>query len=103
MQKLQIKKSDLKENKPVLVEVQNKKVMLVMINGTAYAIDAVCSHRGGPLYEGKLSGYSIECPWHGAIYDVRTGAGDPSTSWGKGQSSYKVSVDDATGEISLDI
>jgi nitrite reductase (NADH) small subunit len=32
-----------------------------------------CAHRGGPLSEGKLSGTRLACPWHGRIYDVRTG------------------------------
>jgi nitrite reductase/ring-hydroxylating ferredoxin subunit len=28
---------------------------------------------GGPLAEGKLEGYDIQCPWHGSKFDVRTG------------------------------
>ncbi|GIV17648.1 MAG: diguanylate cyclase [Armatimonadota bacterium] len=38
-----------------------------------YAIDDVCTHDGGPLGEGELCGYEIECPRHGAHFDVRTG------------------------------
>ncbi|MGQ9488758.1 MAG: Rieske (2Fe-2S) protein [Armatimonadota bacterium] len=38
-----------------------------------YAIDDVCTHDGGPLGEGELLGYEIECPRHGAHFDVRTG------------------------------
>ena len=33
----------------------------------------VCAHKGGPLSQGKLSGKRLACPWHGWIYDVRTG------------------------------
>jgi ferredoxin-NADP reductase len=44
-----------------------------MVNGIVYAIDAVCSHEGGPLEEGTLEGYKVECPWHGSKFDVRTG------------------------------
>ena len=44
-----------------------------MVNGKVYALDAVCSHEGGPLEEGTLEGYEIECPWHGSKFDVRTG------------------------------
>lgn len=33
-----------------------------------------CSHRGGPLSEGRLVGSCIECPWHKSEFDVRTGA-----------------------------
>lgn len=38
-----------------------------------YAIDDMCTHDRGPLGEGELSGYEIECPRHGARFDVRTG------------------------------
>ena len=38
-----------------------------------YAIDDVCTHDGGPLAEGELSGCEIMCPRHGARFDVRTG------------------------------
>ena len=31
------------------------------------------THVGGPLDEGTLEGYEIECPWHGSKFDVRTG------------------------------
>jgi glycine betaine catabolism B len=44
-----------------------------MVNGEVYAIDAVCSHEGGPLEERILDGYEVECPWHGSRFDVRTG------------------------------
>ena len=39
-----------------------------------YAIDDVCTHAGGPVAEGRLEGCIIECPRHGATFDVRTGA-----------------------------
>jgi nitrite reductase/ring-hydroxylating ferredoxin subunit len=36
-------------------------------------IGNVCTHEGGPLAEGTLEGYEVECPWHGSIFDIRTG------------------------------
>ncbi len=27
---------------------------------------------GGPLAEGKLEGYVVQCPWHRSRYDVRS-------------------------------
>ena len=33
----------------------------------------MCTHDGGPLAEGELIGCEIECPRHGARFDVRTG------------------------------
>ena len=37
-------------------------------------MDDVCTHDGGPLAEGALEGDVIECPRHGARFDIRTGA-----------------------------
>jgi nitrite reductase/ring-hydroxylating ferredoxin subunit len=28
---------------------------------------------GGPLAQGKLEGYEVQCPWHGSKFDIRTG------------------------------
>lgn len=39
-----------------------------------HAIDGICSHEGGPLCDGTLVGTLVQCPWHGARFDVRTGA-----------------------------
>lgn len=38
-----------------------------------YAIDDVCTHDGGSLDQGYLEAYEIECPRHGARFDVRDG------------------------------
>jgi nitrite reductase/ring-hydroxylating ferredoxin subunit len=55
------------------VEVAGEKVCVVNVEGKFYAIDNVCTHEGGPLAEGTLEGYEVECPWHGSRFDVRTG------------------------------
>ena len=44
------------------------------VEGRFHAIDDVCTHDGGPLADGELSGHTIACPRHGAKFDVRTGA-----------------------------
>jgi 3-phenylpropionate/trans-cinnamate dioxygenase ferredoxin subunit len=44
------------------------------IDGELYAIEDVCTHDGGELAGGALHGYAVECPRHGARFDVRTGA-----------------------------
>ena len=64
---------DLQEGSLMKVESGGNPVVLSMVNGKVYAIDAVCSHEGGPLEEGTLEGYEVECPWHGSKFDVRTG------------------------------
>jgi nitrite reductase/ring-hydroxylating ferredoxin subunit len=66
-------KKDLYEGSLLKIELHGKPIVLSMVNGKVYAIDAICSHEGGPLEEGTLDRYEIECPWHGSKFDVRTG------------------------------
>jgi ferredoxin-NADP reductase/nitrite reductase/ring-hydroxylating ferredoxin subunit len=66
-------KQDLQRSGLMKVESGGNSIVLSMVNGEIYALDAVCSHEGGPLEEGTLDGYEIECPWHGSKFDVRTG------------------------------
>lgn len=56
------------------VEVKGFPVLVVKLNGKLNAIGAVCSHAGGPLEEGKLSGDVVTCPWHGSQFCVRDGS-----------------------------
>ena len=42
--------------------------------GSFCATQAKCTHQGGPLSEGKLDGSTVTCPWHGAQFNVCTGA-----------------------------
>jgi 3-phenylpropionate/trans-cinnamate dioxygenase ferredoxin subunit len=56
-----------------LVEIDGRAIAVFNVDGRYYAIDDVCTHDGGPLAEGQLIGSEIECPRHGARFDVRTG------------------------------
>lgn len=56
-----------------LVEVSDKRIALFNVDGTYYAIDDECTHEGGPLSEGDLAGDIVECPWHLAQFNVKTG------------------------------
>jgi 3-phenylpropionate/trans-cinnamate dioxygenase ferredoxin component len=58
-----------------LVEVEMVRVALFNLNGDIYAIEDVCTHDGGPLVEGTIvDGCEVQCPRHGARFDIRTGA-----------------------------
>ncbi len=56
-----------------LVEVDGKEIVLANVGGQIYAFDNTCTHRGGPLHEGELTGDVVECPWHGGRFNVKTG------------------------------
>jgi len=63
------------------VQVSGRAVAIYNVDGTVHAIDGTCTHRGGPLGEGELVESVVTCPWHGARFDVTTGAvlGPPAT------------------------
>jgi nitrite reductase/ring-hydroxylating ferredoxin subunit len=44
------------------------------VAGRVCATQAKCTHRGGPLNEGTLDGSTVTCPYHGAQFNVCTGA-----------------------------
>jgi glycine betaine catabolism B len=64
---------DIPPSKMMEVEVDDNKILIANIEGKYYAIGNICTHEGGPLADGTLSGYQVECPWHGSKFDVRTG------------------------------
>jgi nitrite reductase/ring-hydroxylating ferredoxin subunit/uncharacterized membrane protein len=41
--------------------------------GKVYAFQEFCTHRYGPLSEGRLQDHQVECPWHRSCFDIRTG------------------------------
>jgi nitrite reductase/ring-hydroxylating ferredoxin subunit len=57
-----------------LVEVGGLGIAVFNVGGSYYAIENTCPHRGGPLAEGMMAGEEVICPWHGARFNVKTGA-----------------------------
>jgi nitrite reductase/ring-hydroxylating ferredoxin subunit len=64
---------DIQPSTMKVVDLASERVCIVNVEGNYYAIGNVCTHVGGPLNEGTLEGYEVECPWHGSKFDVRTG------------------------------
>jgi len=56
-----------------LIELDEVTVALFNIDGQFYCMEDVCTHDSGPVAEGDLDGFEIECPRHGALFDVRNG------------------------------
>lgn len=67
------RRDEIRPGRAIVVEVEGRRIALARVDGDFYAIDDVCTHDGGPLGEGQLYGHQIECPRHGARFDVRTG------------------------------
>jgi len=82
-----IQTSQMKE-----VQIDGQDVCIANVEGKFYAIGNVCTHEGGPLADGKLEGYEVECPWHQSRFDVRTGeATSPPAS--ESEPTYEIKVD----------
>jgi glycine betaine catabolism B len=96
-------KKDLREGGLLKVEPQGKPIVLSMVDGKVYAMDAVCSHEGGPLEDGTLDKYNLTCPWHYAIFDVRNAKVSDQTVWATDLSSYQVEVDEESGDIYVNL
>lgn len=65
---------DLPPGESLLVELDGIRIAVFNLDGEFYAIEDVCTHDGGPLVEGEvLDGGQVECPRHGARFDIRTG------------------------------
>ena len=57
-----------------LIDFDDVSVVLINIGGQFYCIEDVCTHDGGPVGEGDIDGCAIECPRHGARFDLRDGS-----------------------------
>lgn len=98
-----IKEKDLQESKPVRIDVKNRPIVLTKVSGKVYAMDAVCSHEGGPLEDGNVEGYNLTCPWHYAVFDIRNAKVSDQTVWATDLSSYPVKIEQSTGNILIDL
>jgi 3-phenylpropionate/trans-cinnamate dioxygenase ferredoxin subunit len=65
---------DVRPGRTRSVQVGAHCLLLCNVNGSVYAVADVCTHDRGPLGEGRLRGSTIECPRHGARFDVRDGS-----------------------------
>lgn len=82
-----------------VVEASGKTIAVFNCDGTFYAIDNTCKHRGGPLGEGSLAGTTVTCPWHGWEYDVTSGACQTDASITVQKFDVKVEGDDVLVSI----
>ena len=73
------KTSQVPPSTTIVVDVEDDydeyEILIAHVAGDDfYAIDDLCTHDNGPLGDCDLEGATIECPRHGAKFDVRDGA-----------------------------
>ncbi len=66
--------SEIPDGKVKIVKVGGMEAFVANIGGSFYSLPNKCTHAGGPLGRGKLTGKVMQCPWHGSRFDVTTGA-----------------------------
>jgi nitrite reductase/ring-hydroxylating ferredoxin subunit len=64
---------DIPPGEMIVVEVEGEEVAIANVGGEFYAFSNSCTHKGGPLGEGILTGDVVECPFHAGQFNVRTG------------------------------
>ena len=65
--------SDLEEDEPFRVRVDDTQIALCRLGDEVFAIDNICTHDYAELSDGFIEGDCIECPLHQAQFDIRTG------------------------------
>jgi 3-phenylpropionate/trans-cinnamate dioxygenase ferredoxin component len=68
------KVGEIPEGGVKITRLDDREIAVFHVEGRYYAMEDVCTHDGGPLAEGVLEDHVIECPRHGARFDIRTGA-----------------------------
>lgn len=65
--------NEVKDGETLRLDWDGTIITLAKHGEEVYAFQEFCTHRYGPLSEGKLYDHQIECPWHRSCFDIRTG------------------------------
>ncbi len=66
--------SEIGATRKLAREVAGHKMLFCRSGAEVFAISNLCTHLGEPLERGRLMAGQIHCPYHGACFDLRTGA-----------------------------
>ena len=92
--------SDLDEDEAMQIVVEGKEIALINRGGELFALDDICTHAYASMSDGYIEGDCIECPLHGAQFDIKSGKAvtPPAT---EDLASYGVKVEDGDVYIGL--
>lgn len=65
--------SQIAPGKAIRIEIDDEPIAIFNVDGDLYAIGDTCSHEEASLAEGDVFGTCVECPLHGAEFDLKTG------------------------------
>jgi 3-phenylpropionate/trans-cinnamate dioxygenase ferredoxin component len=81
-------------------DVGRDGIVVCRVGGQLYAVTDNCSHADTPLSEGRLRGYGLTCPLHGASFDVRDGTHNGPPAW-EGIACYQIREVDGVAIVDL--
>jgi nitrite reductase/ring-hydroxylating ferredoxin subunit len=55
------------------VTIDGQRVCVANTGEGIYAVSDTCTHARVSLSDGYLEGRQVVCPWHGAMFDLKTG------------------------------
>ena len=64
---------ELRVNQMKLLRAPDRRIVLARTEQGYVAFNDRCTHRGGSLAGGAMICGTVQCPWHGSQFDVRTG------------------------------
>ena len=73
MERVEIPIADLLPGTLRQVKIDGQTVCLANAGGEIFAVSDTCTHARVPLSDGYLEGRQVVCPWHGAMFDLKTG------------------------------
>jgi nitrite reductase/ring-hydroxylating ferredoxin subunit/uncharacterized membrane protein len=65
--------SELSNGQMMLADVRGERIVVGKCSEGLFAFSDHCTHKGGPLHDGALVDCTVQCPWHGSQFDIRTG------------------------------
>jgi nitrite reductase/ring-hydroxylating ferredoxin subunit/uncharacterized membrane protein len=67
------REDELKVDQMKLITVDGLRIVLARTDEGYVAFQDHCPHKGGSLAGGSMMCGTVQCPWHGSQFDVRTG------------------------------
>ena len=65
--------ADLADDAAFPARLGNRRIALYRLGGEVHALDDMCTHALALLSQGFIEGGAVECPLHGARFDIATG------------------------------
>jgi len=56
-----------------IIEIDNIPIAIFNLEGLYFAFEDICPHQHLPLADGLVANDTITCPYHGAIFNIKTG------------------------------